>query len=347
MKKIFLFLSIASSTALSQIIITSNDVAGIFAAGNNTTIHQDTLQSMINIGSPGGGNNWDFTALLSNLTISLESVDPAATPYISDFPGADICIYNAGFTGGDPASIWTYSKLNGSFDVMGSAATVSSLPGFVTQISYNPFRRESEHPMTINSQWMQTITQTILINGSPLNSSTVSTNALVDAYGTMTLPGGASFEALRIREELTVNGLTSVSYSFVSKSGAQVSLEALSANPPTSGVINVEATNYYGALTPTAVDQTYVLPVNYALEQNYPNPFNPSTNIVYSLPEASFVQLIVYDVLGKEIATLVNEEQSAGVYYANFAGSELASGFYLATLMAGSYVQTIKMILMR
>ena len=73
------------------------------------------------------------------------------------------------------------------------------------------------------------------------------------------------------------------------------------------------------------------------LSQNYPNPFNPSTKIEYSIPEASFVQLKVYDILGNEVAELVNEEQSAGTYRADFTANNLASGFYVAQLRAGDY----------
>jgi hypothetical protein len=89
------------------------------------------------------------------------------------------------------------------------------------------------------------------------------------------------------------------------------------------------------------------IPSIFALEQNYPNPFNPTTNIKYSLPKSSFVELKVYDVLGNEVATLVNEEQSAGVYRADFDASELTSGVYIASISAGNFSNAIKMILMR
>jgi hypothetical protein len=88
-------------------------------------------------------------------------------------------------------------------------------------------------------------------------------------------------------------------------------------------------------------------PVNYQLKQNFPNPFNPTTNIEYSIPEASFVQLRVYDILGNEVTVLINEEQSAGTYRADFSGGGLASGLYIAQLTTGNFVQTIKMSLLK
>ncbi len=95
------------------------------------------------------------------------------------------------------------------------------------------------------------------------------------------------------------------------------------------------------------VEQISGLPENFSLRQNYPNPFNPSTLIEYSIPEQSFVDLKVYDILGNEIAVLVNAEQSAGTYRADFTADNLASGLYVAQLRAGSFSKTIKMNLIK
>lgn len=97
----------------------------------------------------------------------------------------------------------------------------------------------------------------------------------------------------------------------------------------------------------TNVEQISGLPQNFNLSQNYPNPFNPSTKIEYSIPEASFVQLKVFDILGNEVATLVSEEQSAGTYRTDFSGTNLSSGMYIAKLQAANYTKTIKMTLMK
>ncbi len=90
---------------------------------------------------------------------------------------------------------------------------------------------------------------------------------------------------------------------------------------------------------------------SYSLYQNYPNPFNPSTIINYQLPKSSFVSLKVYDILGREIQTLVNKMQTAGHYTVSFSsntkGYQLPSGVYLYRLQAGNYVETKKMILMK
>jgi hypothetical protein len=85
----------------------------------------------------------------------------------------------------------------------------------------------------------------------------------------------------------------------------------------------------------------------YSLSQNYPNPFNPTTMIKYSIPEAGYIKLKVYDILGNEVATLVNEEKVPGNYSTVFDASSFASGVYIYRLQAGSFLQTRKMILLK
>jgi len=86
---------------------------------------------------------------------------------------------------------------------------------------------------------------------------------------------------------------------------------------------------------------------SYKLLQNFPNPFNPNTKINYSIPQISFVTLKVYDLLGREVATLVNEEKSIGAYLVEFDGSNLSSGVYFYILQAGNFSDTKKFILLR
>ncbi len=102
----------------------------------------------------------------------------------------------------------------------------------------------------------------------------------------------------------------------------------------------------YGELL-VSIKKDIRFPINYSLSQNYPNPFNPTTTIKYQIPELSFVTLKVYDVLGKEVTTLVNEEKPAGEYEVKFNATGLPSGIYFYRLHAGNYVETKKMVLMK
>jgi hypothetical protein len=88
-------------------------------------------------------------------------------------------------------------------------------------------------------------------------------------------------------------------------------------------------------------------PKEFALEQNYPNPFNPTTVISYRLPASNHVILKVYDAIGKEVATLVNEVKEAGYYSATFDASKLSSGIYFVRLHSDDKVQMKKMVLMK
>jgi hypothetical protein len=86
---------------------------------------------------------------------------------------------------------------------------------------------------------------------------------------------------------------------------------------------------------------------NFELSQNYPNPFNPSTKISYSVGERSAVSLKVYDILGNEVASLVNTTQEAGKYDVTFDAGKLASGLYVYTLNAGNFTSSKKMMLLK
>lgn len=98
----------------------------------------------------------------------------------------------------------------------------------------------------------------------------------------------------------------------------------------------------------TSVKQTDGnVPTQFLLSQNYPNPFNPSTTINYQIPNNGFVTLKVYDMLGREVATLVNEVQPAGSYTARFSGANLSSGVYFYKLTAGNYIDVKRMLMLK
>jgi hypothetical protein len=95
---------------------------------------------------------------------------------------------------------------------------------------------------------------------------------------------------------------------------------------------------------------TSILPVSYNLSQNYPNPFNPVTKINYELPKDSKVKLVIYDILGREIKTLVNELKQAGRYNVEFNGTQFASGVYFYRILVEegkSYSSVKKMVLIK
>ena len=95
-----------------------------------------------------------------------------------------------------------------------------------------------------------------------------------------------------------------------------------------------------------------VIPNIYALHQNYPNPFNPTTQISYDLPESEFVSIDIFDLMGRRVKSLINNNQDAGyrsIYWdaTNNLGQPVSAGMYIYTIIAGEFVQTKKMVLLK
>ncbi|MCP4414145.1 MAG: T9SS type A sorting domain-containing protein [Gammaproteobacteria bacterium] len=120
-----------------------------------------------------------------------------------------------------------------------------------------------------------------------------------------------------------------------------IDLDADWRRPHTWGVLEVVG-------GPTAInDDIAGIPIVFKLHNSYPNPFNPATTIQYDIPKKSFVELKVYDVLGRELATLVNKVQSAGYYKVDFNAEKLASGLYFYKINADNYTSVKKMLLLK
>jgi hypothetical protein len=100
-------------------------------------------------------------------------------------------------------------------------------------------------------------------------------------------------------------------------------------------------------MSTTGIQNTNEIPSGFSLSQNYPNPFNPVTNIKFSIPQSSVVSLIIYDVAGKEVAKLIDQNMNAGNYSYDFNASNLSSGVYFYRINAGSFTDVKKMILVK
>ncbi len=133
---------------------------------------------------------------------------------------------------------------------------------------------------------------------------------------------------------------------------APIAAEIARSNVPHSNIFLVKSfARHNQALAAVASNDLSMLnlqvPTTYSLSQNYPNPFNPTTVIDYAIPKDSHVTLRIYDVLGQEVETLVNEEQNVGRYQVQFNGSRLASGVYFYRLVAGNHIITKKMLMLK
>jgi hypothetical protein len=174
----------------------------------------------------------------------------------------------------------------------------------------------------------------------------------LDGWGTLTTQFG-TFQVLRTQERHwitgSVNGIPtgnkySVSYAWFDQRGITIlsyTNNSDSINFTTASIVEAE-------FNPTSSNiETNLIPERFSLDQNYPNPFNPSTKISWQSPVSGHQTLKVFDVLGNEVATLVDEYKEAGKYEATFDASKLSSGIYFYKLQSGNFVETKKMILMK
>jgi hypothetical protein len=121
----------------------------------------------------------------------------------------------------------------------------------------------------------------------------------------------------------------------------------------TQGTGNASGTIYFDDLrtatfSPVGVEkEPYEVPTNFALEQNYPNPFNPSTKIRFSLAEETHTKIIISDILGRVVTTLVNDNLTVGTYNIDFDASNLPSGVYFYSIITEKFKDSKKMMLVR
>jgi hypothetical protein len=247
---------------------------------------------------------------------------------------------------------------------VGLAQTASSTPYFPlgTQTE-NPARPDRYYSATLNggeppaavTDLNRFMIEAILLIQVPveLTSFTARKNAdnILLEWTTATEQNNAGFEVQRKSETRGVSNEEWQVLGFVRGAGTTTQVQSYSFLDRTaSGKVQyrLKQIDFDGQFEYSPVVEVDAgLPKQFALEQNYPNPFNPTTTISYQLPVASQVSLKVYDVLGREVMTLVNGRQDAGAYNFNFNASELSSGVYFYRLQSGNFVQTKKMMLVK
>jgi len=343
---------------------------------NGFVFNLDSLKTRttVDVGSPGQNTTlWDFSDLKQNQSIPLQKAVLATTPYASRRPGATNALtgpLNFTYTGiVVTATAWRYfglTKQSGGAEailtIMGTYA-IDTIPLGVAfaeyEVTVKPdtlYKLPVKYPSTWKSSYADTtfvqVTLPPLLGGGvmyliPVSVTNHRVTYTVDAYGTMKMPGGTTEQALRIKRVDSTDVGVGVKYIFVSDRLSRVEVTAKDAAQPSSGVIEIKDVIMWNVAIPTGVETAGNIPSGYELMQNYPNPFNPSTAVSFQLPVASQVRLVVYDLLGREVATLVNEQKAAGVYTVPFDATGLASGTYVYRVQAGSFVESKKMILMR
>jgi hypothetical protein len=357
------------SSAVAQITITAANVSDRFQVGRKVVRNDDTLTTSVNIGAPGP-TSWDFSGLLKHATTTATSIAKPA-PFDTAFPGATHVLKTSlsgvvnvsGITATVRGDLYLYWTLGSTLQQPGTYGTgIASAvlsPGFpptdipgTVKIANSPADLTYPLPLTLGTSWKSTYaaTQTVALS-IPFPITPTVTNYdisyTVDAYGPMKIPGGGVYDALRIRK-VDRAGTTRVGYLFLTVKGASVEFTAADTSAPSSGTIaiNRKSVAWNGPVA-VGVEPTASLPAEFALQQNYPNPFNPSTTITFQLAKAGFVSLKVYDLLGQEVTTLVNENKAPGTYTVDWLAGRVPSGIYFCRMQSGSFTATRSMMLMK
>lgn len=343
---IIIILSVSNS--FSQLTLTSqyNPVPGdidSYAICDTANISQ----------GPAGANQvWSFLNLVKIDTSDVHFVTSSSTPYSAQFTTSNLASTN----NNSSYNYFTTSAVNILFNGNGA-------PGMV--VSYTNPQLFMQYPFSYNTNFTDNFGCNYISNGT-LTVRTGSTTVTGDAWGTINLPIGSFTNALRVKYIITTKDssnpgtpvvfiTSNTSYVWFVPGRKYPVFEIVYSTLTFNGVLfaSSKTINYNSRSTPIGIQQiSGEVPQDFSLSQNYPNPFNPSTKIKFEIPAESIIQtdmvsLIIYDILGKQIKTLVDQQLSPGTYEVDFEGSRLPSGTYFYRLTAGGYTKTKKLTLVK
>lgn len=328
----------------AQITVQMSEVQAIFTPGTQIKAYTPSLAS-VNVGPQGGPNNYDFS------TITFADTNNGSPAYVSDVPELVGRYPSTAVIWGNPAgqvvSNVPISEFFNNAMLMHGNASIS--PDTLRFVHNTPPEQVVHFPLVYNASWNSSFTKTdtTYVLGVPTNISSValSKSMIVDGFGTLSI-AGYNLQCLRLKRTLTSPPPSDNEFWYITREGALLMIWAVAAQADT-GTVQIHHMVLFLGQSLLGVGSASNFPTGYSLSQNYPNPFNPTTTIQYSLPSRSFVSLKVYDVLGREVATLVNGVQTAGHQSVEFNASGLSSSVYLYRIKAGSFSKTKKLVLLR
>jgi hypothetical protein len=344
---LFLLFCFLYSNIYSQLILTSayNPAAGDMAR----YFYCDTTG--IVPGDSGINKNWNFGNLQVNDSSIANYVDPQNTPYFSLFPTANV----ASFNGIQPSNVYSYYETSSDF----YAYLGYAYPGFQEILANTEYLMQ--YPFTYNSTYSDNYSGSGMLSGFSF-SVTGTIDKIADATGTISLPFGTYSNALRIKSIQTetdsaagiqyVIKISSVEYSWYVDLFKFPVLTIYNYVNIDNGDTTIGKEVYYCNSQLIGITKnSNSLPVSFKLFQNYPNPFNPVTKIRFAIPPLRGVRgmtkIIIYDVLGREVTSLVNQELTPGKYEVEFDASNYPSGVYFYRLITDGFSETRKMILLK
>ena len=342
MKTIILIFTVLASQTFAQMTLTSanNPVTGDI----DRNVSCDT--NNISQGNSGANQTWSFLSLIREDSTNINFVSASSTPYSAQFPASNIASTND----------------NSNYNFMTTSSSnmfVNGYGGPDLLVSYTDPQLYLQYPFTYNSSFSDNFAANYIISGSDVKR-TGTTIVSGDAWGTINLPAGSFSNSLRVKyiistrdssnpgiPVITVTNVTSYVWFAPGRKFPvfEIIYSTISINGTQFG--NSKTVNYNTGSTIGITNISSEMPDGYTLSQNYPNPFNPSTNLEFGISKSGFVSLKIFNTLGKEVATLVNENLSAGTYKYSFDASGLTSGIYFYTLTAGEFTETKRMLLVK
>lgn len=351
----------------AQITITKSDVDANFINQKWISV-SDTTTDTLDLGSASSSpQSWDVSSIVfAPETARFDTADyQSAAGHLraSDFPSAAACV-----TTSIDSTILVYTLTETFVEYYGTQVDGAYDLGYVlhmhvsptpppplpadTMMEYFHHPGQLEFPLPLTLGTIRSVTDTIT-DGS--GTKIVEASFSADGYGTVKFPSGQSMSAIRVVHDEVV---TKVDNGVPTQEPKERHIEFY-AQDLSQIAIGVD-TNYSGGRTP-AVDYRYgrravalgvlerknALPGMFSLAQNYPNPFNPSTTISFQLPERSFVVLKVFDMLGREVATVVRQSLDAGFHEVEWNASREPSGVYYYRIDAGKNSAVKKLLLMK
>ncbi len=354
-----LIISIGNSL-FAQISVSSEDVLGII--GTSSVVELDTTGSVtVDLGSSGANQVWDFTSnILEGTDYNFEYVVPEGTPLFAEYPEANMTQITSMTVGQTHSTMYMYLSVTPSQLIeLGGGVFVTS-----PETTFQDLGGGSATPLPLNyeNEWTVTKSDTTSFGEGILNIVKSVTHNKVDGWGKVKIPAG-EYDCLRIREErsdtvktvfldqeIVIGGASSINYLWLGKENTLlVSIESQDdeTDPNFTNAAGMSRLKSNSGANAIDLSHTITSPAQYQLDQNYPNPFNPTTKISFSLPESQHVKLSIFNSLGQQVRTILDESRNAGVHEVEFNAVDMPSGTYFYKIEAGSYNYVRKMLLIK
>jgi hypothetical protein len=340
---IIFFIIALTSDVCSQVTLTN----GNNPAAGNTQMIIDCDTNEISQGNTGTNQTWNFTSLTRLDSNLLSWVTASSTPYSAQFSSSNIASTN------DNLSYNYFTTGASNLYTNGTASPTTVIPYTDTELYL-------QYPFTYNSSFSDNFAASYNQAGNQTYRTGI-INVTGDAWGTINLPFGSFQNALRVKYVLHtrdssnsgtpivfVTDLTSYVWFVPGRKFPvfEIIYNSISFNGVPFGTTKL--VNYNSNSTPIGITPISAeVPRGFRLGQNYPNPFNPVTNINMDIQHAGSVKLVVYDILGNEIETLINDNLTAGSYKVDWNAASYPSGVYYYRLTSGNFSDTKQLILIK